>query len=177
MNLILCKAKKELAILEEDRKMLQEKIKKAKKDEKSVKHTKKKFNIDVDFLISLEEKQEVALMRKRKDKRYASFLVELCSTIEDTLEDLYYEKTGKKFVKKNKNENKIIQLEKALEMYYIFGESAKKMNVIMVRNYIIHEKYSLKKAKEVFGISEKSAYYVQVKIIEAIQYFEQIREK
>ena len=152
---ILNIAKIELSYLEEDFMHLVENTKKEKKSS-----FKKKFGIDPDFLKSLNEIKRKEIDNLRKDRKYAAFIVEIYSLVEQTLEDLYKKIYNKRFSLPNnpdtKNLNKAIELEKALKEKLNFDISIKDTRLIKIRNKIVHESFSVKEVKTILNIDERS---------------------
>lgn len=102
------------------------------------------------------------LILSRKDRKYAALTIELASTMESFLRDLYETIEGKSFRKsendeispKHKNHKKqkkdsIIQiLEKKLEDKITIRKKGSLYLLNKVRNEVIHGEFSLKKVKE-----------------------------
>lgn len=166
---ILNIAKIELSYLEKDFKHLVKNTKKPKKTS-----FEKKFGIDPDFLKSLNELERKEIDNVRKDRKYAAFIVEIYSLVEQTLDKLY-----KKFYKKpfivevgpgKKPKNKALELEEALDKKLQFECSVQDFKLIKIRNKIVHESFSVKEVKELLGLNKRSKDLIQELIEDVNKY-------
>lgn len=152
---ILNIAKMELSHLEKDFKHVVKNTRKKKNSSFA-----RKYGIDDDFLKSLDELERKEIDNLRKDRKYASFIVEIYAIVEQTLDDLYEKFYKEEFLKPD-DKNKAIELEKALSDKLHFGTSLKSLNLIRIRNKIVHEKFSVKETKKSLALKGKSKDLVQ----------------
>ncbi len=173
---ILKIALNELAHLEEDFESLVKNTRRPKKPKK-----KSSYPIDFDFLKSLNELEREEIDKKRKDRKYASFAVEIYAIVEQALEELYektYKKSFKSKVKDSeKKVNKAIELEGVLKDKFNFGTTLDNSNLIKIRNKVVHKKYSLKKSKEILNINMRSKDLLKELIDETYDYLSSISKK
>ena len=106
----------------------------------------------------------------RKDRKYAAFIVEIYAIIEQALDDLH-EKFYKENFSKPDDKNKAIELEKALCNKVNFSTTLKNLDLIRIRNKIVHEKFSVKETKRILGLKGKSKDLVQSLINDVNKYF------
>ncbi len=85
------------------------------------------------------------LYKVRKDRRYASLTVELYAIIEQLLKDIYSVIYDAVYVQ-TPDVNVILDLEKKLNDYLKFDNNTKLLADL--RSFIIHEDFSLKKARK-----------------------------
>ncbi|MEK4629012.1 MAG: hypothetical protein ABS939_05100 [Psychrobacillus sp.] len=170
---ILKIALNDLAYLEEDFGSLVKSTRRKKKPKKNQSHL-----IDIEFLKTLNELEREEIDKKRKDRKYASFVVEVYAIVEQALEELYektYKKSFKSKVKDNEKKlNKVIELEEALNDKFEFGKTLDGSEILKVRNKVVHKKYSLKKSKEILGIKKRSKDLLEELIDEMYDYLKSI---
>ncbi|SFG10884.1 hypothetical protein [Sporolactobacillus nakayamae] len=82
---------------------------------------------------------------QRKERKYASFTIELNAIVEQLLKDIYQKYYEEEF---DGNGHVIETLEKKLGNFIEFGKSVNNKNLVALRNYIVHQKYSLELAKK-----------------------------
>lgn len=119
--------------------------------EQIVENTKKASNNsrfkDIDWLFDKE------LYQKRKDRKYAALTVELCALVEQLLKDIYSLFIESEYKKKDEKNNIIIDLKEQLEDYIVVEKDIKLLSDL--RNYIVHNIFSLKKARKSEKISDQ----------------------
>ncbi|KAA9029447.1 hypothetical protein [Niallia endozanthoxylica] len=163
----------ELIELEED---YVELVKSTKKRKKS----KLEKEYGVEFLsISTLFKKEIS--KKRKDRKFASIVVEMYAIIEQLMLNIYVHLEGKEFDKdkiesdSHKSKNTIVLIEKELD------KVIKTDNVLKVfaqlRNKIVHKQYSLQYARSVVnGSASKNKKQIEELFILSRRYIDSIKE-
>lgn len=101
--------------------------------------------------ITQSDVQELYL--KRKDRKYASLIVELCSLVEQYLKKTYLLFNDKQ-LKKEASKSLIQSFEEALMSKVKLKSGSMKM-LLLLRNEIVHNDFSLKKARKSEGLKEK----------------------
>lgn len=118
-----------------------------------VEHTRKQTSDDSDELyvgidfLSLSQDDIKELFGKRKDRKYASLTVELYAIVEQFLKDVYEDIHSKPFVR-SKNKNVIYELEISLGSLLIIKCKKSLMGLTTIRNYIVHNTFSMKRARK-----------------------------
>lgn len=140
-----------------------QKKKDQKNDEKSV---MAKIFKEFPLLSSAGDNYLEELILSRKDKKYAALTIELASTMESFLRELYQSIEGKPFKKQDdetstkiKKQNKIstIQaLEQKLENKITIGDKGTLDFLNNVRNKVVHGEFSLKEAKKHSSVKRES---------------------
>ncbi|WP_340012236.1 hypothetical protein MHI32_09595 [Paenibacillus sp. FSL H7-0690] len=98
----------------------------------------------IDFLGWSDDDKNV-LFEERKDRKYAAFTVELCAIVEQLLKDIYEQIQSKPFLK--------YELERSLCSHLIINR--KGSNLTAIRNYIVHDTFSMKRARKNDGVIRK----------------------
>lgn len=93
---------------------------------------------------------------KRKDRKYAALTIELYALVEQLLKDIYSECNDGKEYKKEDNVNTILDLQEKLKDYIEFDKNTNTKLLADLRNYIIHDTFSLKHARKKWGIKKKN---------------------
>lgn len=105
---------------------------------------------------------------QRKDRKYAALTIELYSLVEQFLKDIYSLHNNISEYKKKGKVNTIIDLQGKLDNYIEFKNITNTKILTQLRNYIIHDTFSLKQARKKFGIKKKNKelYFLLVESIE-----------
>ncbi|MFG3612363.1 nucleoside-diphosphate sugar epimerase [Rummeliibacillus stabekisii] len=113
------------------------------------------------------------LYEKRKDRKYASITVEIYSIIEQLLKDIHQVYLIKPF-QKNHKKNILLDLQEKLGGHLNFI-SNKTYNLAMIRNYIVHENFSFKKARIDKDLEGKSKEVLSGLFKEALEFIKNIK--
>lgn len=95
------------------------------------------------------------LFEKRKDRKYAALTMELYAIAEQMLKDMY-ESIHSVIYKKRKANNVIQDLEDVLKSHLVIKNKGTLKKLAMLRNYIVHNTFSMKKARREKEIDMKS---------------------
>ena len=98
----------------------------------------------------------VDLILERKDRRYAALTIELASTMEYFLREIYYMREEIDFNVSEEGSSSIKLLERELKSTISIKNSGKLYLLNHVRNQIIHGEFSLKKAKNLETVKSMS---------------------
>lgn len=102
---------------------------------------------------SFNNNEMTELLEERKDRKYAAFTIELYAIVEQLLKDIYEKIHSKPFVKQQ-DKNVIYELEKSLVSHLTLTGKGSLKNIAGVRNFIIHDTFSMKKARKDKKITE-----------------------
>ncbi|ASA24292.1 hypothetical protein [Paenibacillus donghaensis] len=123
-----------------------------------VEHTRKQKSIslfdEIDF-VDFTDSDIKDIFTKRKDRKYASLTVELYAITEQMLKEMYECLHSDPYSKSNDN-NIIKDLEDVLKSRLVINEKGSLKKLSMLRNYIIHHNFSMKKAREEKELNIKS---------------------
>lgn len=98
----------------------------------------------------------VDIYTKRKDRKYAALIIELYALVEQLLKDSYSILLDRKEYKKEEDLNIIVDLQEKLKDSIQFDSSFNTKQLADLRNYIIHDTFSLKQARKSLGIYSKN---------------------
>ncbi|WP_431809164.1 hypothetical protein [Brevibacillus agri] len=120
-------------------------------------HYQMRKNLSESNVFMSQNNEEIReLYMERKDRKYASLVVELYALVEQTLKD-FYATLKKEEYEKERNKNVIVDLESKLSEQLNFKNVDGFRKFTEIRNYIIHDAFSLKKARKNNEINMKSS--------------------
>ncbi|WP_242243349.1 nucleoside-diphosphate sugar epimerase [Bacillus cereus group sp. BfR-BA-01309] len=96
------------------------------------------------------------LYTQRKDRKYAALTIELYSLVEQFLKNIYSLHDNISEYKKKGKVNTILDLQGKLDNYIEFKNITNAKILTQLRNYIIHDTFSLKQARKKFRIKKKN---------------------
>ncbi|QKS72598.1 hypothetical protein FLK61_38960 [Paenalkalicoccus suaedae] len=133
-------AKADLKLLEEEFNELV-----AKTTDKKRSSIEKKIKMDLSMLEDTHLKE---LYNKRKDRKYASIVIEMYAIIEQLMLNIYEKSKGEEFGKSSNtnSQNTIKLIEESLAIKV--GDKKSTKLLALLRNKIVHDKFSLKYARK-----------------------------
>lgn len=138
----------------------------------------KKYGLNFqELFLSFNDMEQKSINNKRKDRKYAGFIVELYAIVEQLLDKLYFYYYERKFkYTRESKENKSILLQQALKGKLDFEHEIQESELINARNIIIHEDFSAKYTRAQLKESMKSRKFVNLLIEDVWNFIEGIEE-
>lgn len=97
------------------------------------------------------------LYEERKPRKYAALVIELYAIVEQSLKDIYKNQFNKEYQKEFLNKKNIIHdLEIKLSDVLSIPKRGSLKTLSDLRNYIVHQEFSLKSARQSLEIKEKN---------------------